>query len=45
MRILYLILRTLGDIRAFRLGRLPQRMLWRTVRSLLWRFGRRQRWR
>jgi hypothetical protein len=44
MGILFRVLRILGDIRALRRGRLPQRLLWRTMRDLLWRFGRRRRW-
>ena len=43
MGILYRILRLLGDIRAYQRGRLPQRLLWRTVRNWLWRLGRRKR--
>ena len=41
MGILFRVLRILGDIRALRRGRLPQRLLWRTMRDLLWRFVRR----
>ncbi|MFN3690040.1 MAG: hypothetical protein ACK4UU_03845 [Fimbriimonadales bacterium] len=44
MRIVYQILRILGDIRAWRSGRFLQRLLWRTARNLLWRLGRRRRW-
>jgi hypothetical protein len=41
MGILFRILRLLGVLRALRRGRLPQRLLWRTMRDLLWRFVRR----
>jgi hypothetical protein len=44
MGILFRILRLLGVLRALRRGRLPQRLLWRTMRDLLWWFGRRRRW-
>ncbi len=40
MGILFRILRLLGVLRALRRGRLPQRLLWRTMRDLLWWFGR-----
>jgi hypothetical protein len=32
-----------GYLRALRRGRLPQRLLWRTMRDLLWWFSRRRR--
>jgi hypothetical protein len=43
MGILFRILRLLEVLRALRRGRLPQRLLWRTMRDLLWWFSRRRR--
>jgi len=43
MGILFRILRLLGVLRALRRGRLPQRLLWRTIRDLLWWLSRRRR--
>jgi hypothetical protein len=43
MGILFRILRLLGVLRALRRGRLPQRLLWRTLRDVLWWLSRRRR--
>jgi len=43
MRVLFRILRLLGALRALRRGRLPQWLLWRTLRDLLWWLSRRRR--
>ena len=43
MGVLFRILRLLGALRALRRGRLPQWLLWRTLRDLLWWLGRRRR--
>ena len=43
MGILFRVLRLLGVLRALRRGRLPQRLLWRTLRDVLWWLSRRRR--